>query len=124
MTGTRVLTAIVLIPLVVGFHIAPVKPGPEARGFYEAIAGLKPGSTVLVAWDYDPGTIAENYPMHLAGVRQLMSRDIKIIGLELYPGGPPLAVDLAVDGDHALHRLELRHQAGANLSTGNKPHGL
>jgi hypothetical protein len=86
-----VVGLLVLIPLVAGFHIAPVKPGPEARGFYEAIAALKPGSVVLVAGDYDPGTIAENYPMHLAAVRQLMSRDIKIIGLELYPGGPPLA---------------------------------
>lgn len=82
---------LVLVPLVAGFHIAPVKPGAEARGFYDAIQALEPGSTVLVAGDYDPGTIAENYPMHLAAVRHLMSRNIKIIALELYPGGPPLA---------------------------------
>lgn len=82
---------LVLVPLVTGFHIAPVQPGERARGFYDAIEALKPGSTVLLAGDYDPGTIAENYPMHLTAARHLMSRDIKIVALELYPGGPPLA---------------------------------
>ncbi|HEX7076960.1 MAG TPA: hypothetical protein VF363_00925 [Candidatus Eisenbacteria bacterium] len=84
------------IPLAFGFHIAPVSPSPRARGFYEAIEKLPEGSTVLLAGDYDPGTIAENYPMHLAAVRHLMSRNMKIIGVELYPGGPPLA-------DQVLH---------------------
>ncbi|HLF06424.1 MAG TPA: hypothetical protein VI893_04520, partial [Thermoplasmata archaeon] len=60
---------LVVVPLVVGFHIAPVKPGLRARGFYDAIERLPEGSTVLLAGDYDPGTIAENYPMHLAATR-------------------------------------------------------
>lgn len=82
---------LVVLPLLTGFHIAPVRPGSRARGFYEAIQKLPPGSTVLLAGDYDPGTIAENYPMHLAAARHLMSRNIKIVAVELYPGGPPLA---------------------------------
>lgn len=85
------VAALVIVPLVSGFHIAPVKPGERARGFYDAIERVSPGSTVLLAGDYDPGTIAENYPMNLAAARHLMSRDIKIVALELYPGGPPLA---------------------------------
>jgi len=80
-----------LVPLVTGLRIAPVQPGERAKGFYDAIEALPPGSTVLLAGDYDPGTIAENYPMHLAAARHLMSRGVKIIALELYPGGPPLA---------------------------------
>ena len=78
-------------PLLLGFHVADVRPGERAKGFHDAIEQLAPGSTVLVAGDYDPGTIAENYPMHLTAVRQLMARDVKIIAVELYPGGPPLA---------------------------------
>jgi hypothetical protein len=81
---------LVVIPLAVGIHIAPVAPSPRARGFYDAIEKVPSGSTVLLAGDYDPSTVAENYPMHLAVARHLMSRDIKIIGLALYPGGPPL----------------------------------
>ena len=87
---------LVVMPLLTGFHIAPVQPGARAKGFYDAIEKLPPGSKVLLAGDYDPGTIAENYPMHLAAARQLMSRGVKIIAVELYPGGPPLA-------DRVLH---------------------
>jgi hypothetical protein len=81
---------LVVVPLLTGFHIAPVVPGARARGFYDAIEKVPAGATVLLAGDYDPGTIAENYPMHLAAVRHLMSRNIKIVAVELYPGGPPL----------------------------------
>ncbi len=82
---------LVILPLLFGFHLAPVIPSHRARGFYDAIERLPAGSIVLVAGDYDPGTAAENYPMHLAAVRHLMRRDIKIVGVELYPAGPPLA---------------------------------
>jgi len=83
-----------IAPLLFGFHIAPVVPSHRAKGFYDAIERLPEGSTVLVPGDYDPGTRAENYPMHLAAVRQLMRRNIKIIGIELYPAGVPLADDV------------------------------
>jgi hypothetical protein len=82
---------LVILPLLFGLRLAPVRPSHRAKGFYDAIERLPSGSTVLVAGDYDPGTAAENYPMHLAAVRHLMRRDIKIVGVELYPAGPPLA---------------------------------
>ncbi|HKW51166.1 MAG TPA: hypothetical protein VJQ53_05465 [Candidatus Eisenbacteria bacterium] len=85
---------LVIAPLLFGFHIAPVVPSHRAKGFYDAIERLPEGSTVLVPGDYDPGTRAENYPMHLAAVRQMMRRNIKIIGVELYPAGVPLADDV------------------------------
>jgi len=85
---------LVILPLAFGFHLAPVVPSHRAKGFYDAIERLPEGSTVLVAGDYDPGTRAENYPMHLAATRQLMRRNIKIIGVELYPAGVPLADDV------------------------------
>lgn len=78
-------------PLLLGFHVADVVPGGRAKGFYDTIAQVPPGSTVLLAGDYDPSTVAENYPMHLTAARQLMARDVKIIAVELWPGGPPLA---------------------------------
>ena len=85
---------LVIAPLLFGFHLAPVVPSHRTKGFYDAIERLPEGSTVVVAGDYDPGTRAENYPMHLAAARQLMRRNIKIIGVELYPAGVPLADDV------------------------------
>ena len=91
---------LVILPLLFGLHIAPVQPGFRARGFYDAIEKLPKGSTVLLAGDYDPGTAAENYPMHLAAARHLMRRDMKIIALALYPAGPPLTDQvLAIAGE-------------------------
>ena len=87
---------LVILPLAFGFHIAPVEPSPRSRGFYDAIERLPEGSTVLLSGDYDPSTIAENYPMHLAAARHLMRRNMKIIALALYPAGPPLT-------DQVLH---------------------
>jgi len=82
---------LVVLPLLFGFHIAAVTPSQRAEGFYEVIQELPEGSTVLLAGDYDPGTMAENYPMALAATRHLMRRNMKIIAIELYAAGPPLA---------------------------------
>ena len=111
---------LVVVPLMTGFHLAPVKPSMRARGFYDAIEKLPEGSTVLLAGDYDPGTIAENYPMHLTAARHLLSRNMKIIAVELYPGGPPLA-------DRALHlaaseygKREGEHYVNLGFKSGNE----
>ena len=79
-----------VVPLALEIHIAPVQVSARARGFYDAVQNVPEGSTVLLAGDYDPSTVAENYPMHLAAARHLMSRNVKIVGVCLYPGGPPL----------------------------------
>lgn len=98
---------LVILPLVFGFHIAPVKPSHPSVTFYEAIEKIPNGSTVLMAGDYDPGTSAENYPMALAAARQLMRKNLKIIGVELYPAGPPL-----MDQVLRLAGAEYHKQAG------------
>jgi hypothetical protein len=88
---------LVALPLLFRFHIAAVVPGHRAKGFYDAIERIPEGSTVLLAADYDPGTRPENYPMHLTAARHLMGRNIKIVGVELYPAGVPIADDVLRD---------------------------
>jgi len=112
---------LVVFPLALGIHIAPVEPSARARGFYDAIERVPEGSTVLLAGDYDPSTIAENYPMHLAAARHLMSRNIKIVGLALYPGGPPLTDQvLRIAGEEygkqvGIDYVNLGYKAGNEL---------
>jgi hypothetical protein len=111
---------LVVVPLVTGFHIAPVLPGSRAKGFYDAVQRLPEGSTVVLAGDYDPGTIAENYPMHLAAVRHLMSRNIKIIAVELYPGGPPLADRVFRIAGEEFHKRERVDYVNLGFKSGNE----
>jgi hypothetical protein len=111
---------LVVVPLLTGFHIAPVRPSARARGFYDAIQRVPEGATILLAGDYDPGTIAENYPMHLAAVRHLMSRNIKIIAVELYPGGPPLADRVLHIAGEEFHKREGIDYVNLGFKSGNE----
>ncbi len=111
---------LVVVPLMTGFHIAPVKPSARSRGFYDAIERVRPGATVLLAGDYDPGTIAENYPMHLAAARHLMERNIKIVAVELYPGGPPLADRVLHLAGEEFHKRESFDYVNLGFKSGNE----
>jgi hypothetical protein len=80
----------VIIPLLTGAQLRMSVTSP-VRGLYEAVGNLEPGSYVWLAADYGPGSMPELYPMNVAFVEHLFSRDIKIICGALWAPGPPLA---------------------------------
>lgn len=84
------IAAAVIFPLLrpIGF---PVKASPPAIALYNAVERLRPGSLVLMAFDYDPSTMAELYPMSLAILRHCFSRRLKVVALALWPMGAGLA---------------------------------
>lgn len=75
-----------LFPLNIDFSVTP-----PVRGFYDTIQSVPEGSKVLLSCDYDPGSLPELWPMHVAAVRQLCQRNIKIVCTQLWPAGSPLA---------------------------------
>lgn len=79
----------VMLPLLfpLGFKIEVSEP---VQGFYDAIEKLAPGSIVLVSSEYDPSTMPEVYPMNLALTRHCFAKDLRIIGMGLWPQGIPL----------------------------------
>lgn len=79
----------VIIPLLfpIGFEIKVSEP---VQKFYDAIEALRPGSMVLVSSEYDPSTMPEVYPMNQALARHCFAKDLKIIGMGLWPQGIPL----------------------------------
>lgn len=79
----------VIIPLLIpiGFKIKVSEP---VLIFYETIEELKPGSIVLVSSEYDPSTMPEVYPMNQALARHCFAKNLKIIGMGLWPQGIPL----------------------------------
>lgn len=86
-----VFVAVALIlPLFVPLNIK-FSSTPPVQSFYDAIESLPPGSKILLSVDYDPGSMPELWPMHLAAVRHLCRKDIKIISSQLWATGSPLA---------------------------------
>lgn len=90
----RLIYLIVLIcatvPLLVGARVE-LSVSPPVRGLYDAVDELPPGSYVYLAADYDPGSLPEMYPMNIAFVEHMFSKDIKIIAASLWAPGPPLS---------------------------------
>ena len=83
-----ILLAVVL-PLLFPLGLK-IKVSEPVQGFYDAIEELAPGSIVLVSSEYDPSTMPEVYPMNQALARHCFSRDLRIIGMGLWPQGVPL----------------------------------
>ena len=61
---------------------------PEARGIVDAVEALPPGSRVILACDYDPGTAAEIQPMAVTFLKQAFTKRLRVIIMGLWPQGP------------------------------------
>jgi hypothetical protein len=79
----------VLVPLLTRARMKISATAPVI-GLYEAIDHLPAGSYVWLAGDYDPGSMPELYPMNVALVEHLFSKNIKVIAACLWAPGPPL----------------------------------
>ncbi len=80
----------VLLPL---FFYFPLKIpiSPDVRNAYMVYNNLKPGSKVIVSFDYDPSTEPELHPMAKAILRHFFRNDIKVIAMALWPQGAAMA---------------------------------
>jgi len=87
------VAAAIVIPSIIRLNL-PIKPSPMVVAYYKAIESLPAGSVVLVSSDYDPGSKAELLPMTLATFRHCFSRDLKVIGMGLWPQGIDLTYEV------------------------------
>ena len=68
----------------------PIAVTPRVQAAHDVIDNLKPGSTVLLALDFEPDVMAELLPMSKAVLRHCFQKNLKVIVLTLYPAGPGL----------------------------------
>lgn len=80
----------VTIPLLFRFQMA-VPPTRHVISMYNKIDSLSKDSHVLISFDYDPSSKEELQPMALALLHHCFKKDIKVIGMTLYPAGTGLA---------------------------------
>jgi hypothetical protein len=64
---------------------------PSTADFFQSVAALRPGSPVLVAFDYDPSTQGEMDPQARAVLAHLMQRGARIAAVSMLPAGPAQA---------------------------------
>ncbi|MBD3403201.1 hypothetical protein GF420_09925 [candidate division GN15 bacterium] len=75
---------------------APVQVTPDVERLYDALEELRPGSKVLVSFDYDPPSAPELQPMAVAFMKYAFKHDLRVIVMGLWPQGPQLA-NLAIE---------------------------
>ena len=92
--GRRTVFVFVGLGVVLPFFMTveqSIKVSPEVQVLYDAVMELKPGSKVLVSFDYDPPSAPELQPMAESFFRLCIERDLKIIIMGLWPQGPQQA---------------------------------
>src|SRR5690606_29134784 len=79
----------VIFPLLVPLKL-PIVPTPEVESMYTFMNELPPGSDIMIAADFDPGSKPELYPMLQAMIAHCFEKGHKLHLLTLWPGGPAL----------------------------------
>ena len=82
----------VLIPLLLPLDFDVVDDS-YTKAAYDAIEELDPGSTVLLSFDYSPGTKPEIQPMAIAMLKQLFRGNHKVFLMALWPDGKFMSKD-------------------------------
>ena len=101
----------VIIPtlLKVSFPITVSEP---TRKLYDYIEDLPSGSTVLIAFDYGPSSMAELQPMGMAFLQHCFQKKIQVIGMTLVTDGATLGYEImqeaakttdAIDGEDYVY---------------------
>ncbi len=90
----RILFLLVFIAVVVSLLLKfelPIVATMPVKHIYNKIDTLDENSHLLLALDYDPSSKEELHPMAIALLHHCFSRNIKVLGLTLWPGGAGLA---------------------------------
>ena len=81
---------VILIPLLYPIGL-PVRVSAEAQRVYDYIERLPEGARMVVSLDYDPASKPELQPMTVAILRHTFRRNLRLIGLTLWPTGTSMA---------------------------------
>ncbi|MCD4706525.1 MAG: hypothetical protein K8S62_02165 [Candidatus Sabulitectum sp.] len=113
-----VMALAVIIPLSVRMSLPiPISAGPSLD-MYNAVDALPAGSKVLLSFDYDPSTMPELQPMAIALAQQLMTKDIKIVSMALWPMGVSLGNEALISVSDSLGREEYVDWVNLGYKTG------
>jgi hypothetical protein len=90
-----IMALAIVLPLIFPMEM-PLQVSRQVQDIYDAVEALPPGSRVLVASDFEPGSKPELYPFLIATYRHLFRKEgLRVVTSSLWVAGPPL-VDAAL----------------------------
>lgn len=81
---------VVIIPTLIPVRL-PITVSEPTQKLYDFVDALPAGSTIMIAFDYGPSSLAEPEPMAKAVMQHCFSKGVRVIGMTLYPNTPTLA---------------------------------
>lgn len=75
----------------------PITVSDPTRKIYNYIEDLPPKSTVLMAFNYGPSSLAELEPMAAAVLRHCFKKELRVIGMTLFADGSTLGDEVIKD---------------------------
>ncbi len=84
------VAVVVIIPTLIPIRL-PTRVAEPTQKLYDYIDELPPGSTIIMAFDYGPSSLAEPEPMAKAVLQHCFNKDVRVIGITLYANMPTLA---------------------------------
>ncbi len=79
-----------LLPLLYPLEL-PIRVSPEVKKIHDHIESLPAETLILVSFDFEPGGKPELYPMAIALLRHAFQKNLKVLGVTLWPAGAGLA---------------------------------
>ncbi|MBI3248127.1 MAG: hypothetical protein HYZ50_16605 [Deltaproteobacteria bacterium] len=79
-----------LLPLLYPVGL-PIRVSPEVRKIYDHMESLPEGAVFLLSLDFEPGGKPELYPMAISLLRHAFRKNVKVLGMTLWPAGTGLA---------------------------------
>ena len=79
-----------LLPLLYPVGL-PVYVSPEVKKIYDYVESLPAGTLILLSFDFEPGGKPELYPMAIGLLRHAFQKNLKVLGVTLWPAGAGLA---------------------------------
>lgn len=84
------IALVVIIPTLIPVRM-PITVSEPTQKLYNYIDTLPSGSTIMIAFDYGPSSLAEPEPMAKAVMQHCFSKGVNVIGMTLYANTPTLA---------------------------------
>jgi hypothetical protein len=72
----------------------PIMVSQPTRDIHERIESLPPGTTIILAFDYGPGSMPELHPMAKAVLTHCFRKKVRVIGMTLIPEGATLGDEM------------------------------